>query len=176
MKNLFSAPDNVNKKTVIFFIGILLFWYSTCVISGLTGNRFLFLSNVLLNILRAFSTMATICVLVIIFFMLVLAVFYKTKFRLVYKYVLWGDVALSLIVISTVIIFQGSTSYFAYYYSFFSPVIPQKTLESVLSVYNESTIGRVYYLVFLIGLGGTMYLGENILDSLKGAEENGKSS
>jgi len=167
MKNLFSAPDNVSKKTVIFFIGILFFWYSTCVISALTENRFFFLSNILLNNLGAISMTATVCALVLILLALVWGTFYKKRARLLYI-AMWVDIFLSSMITREFTDFEFTRSLgLGYYYGFFYHIIPGGILEKLLSRYSQEAIGRMASFILITGCFLLILLGYSISKNLK---------
>ena len=175
MKNLFSAPDNVNKKSVIFFIGLLFFWYPTLVISGLTEDRFFFISNIILSNLGAYSRIVAMAMLVVVLFALPLFVFYKKRFRLMNNAVLWADVFVTSVLLRLLTEPYAATEQFGlgYYYSFFSHVIPRKVLENLLVSFSERAIGWVSSFILITVLFLVMMLGNNISGKLKGEEKNG---
>ena len=53
-------PDNINTRSILILMGILLFWYTTCVISGLTESRYIYISSLFLNYIGVKSKIAAI--------------------------------------------------------------------------------------------------------------------
>ena len=166
MKNLFSAPDNVNKKTVIFFIGMLIFWYPTLVISGLTDDRFFFLSNVLLNSIGTVSRPAAICVLALALLALAYCTFYKKRAHLLHI-VMWVDVALAMVTREFTDFEITRRFGLGYYYVFFYHVIPGGILDKLLLLYSEEAIGRMASFILVIGCLLLMVLGDSVSKNSK---------
>ena len=148
-------PDNVNKCSVLFFICILLFWYSTCVISGLTEKRFFYVSSALLNDLGKESKAKTIHAIIGIFLVLVWGAFNRKALRLLVFVVLFCDV-----------FFRHSSPFgdywfhfwrdfpgdrADYFYEFFSSVISKEALQKIFPSFNENTIGRAYLRAYNMG-------------------------
>ena len=148
-------PDNFNKQGMLFLICILLFWYSTCAISGLTENRYFYVSSALLNDLGKESKAKTILALIAIFLTLVWGAFNKKALRLL------------MLVLFCDLFFSNSSplddywfhyfrnhpndSVMSYLCKFFDPVIPTKAVKNILPLSNENAIGKVYFWVAHIG-------------------------
>ena len=159
----FWIPDNFNRRSVIFFAGILLFWYSPIVITGLTENRFFYSSCVLLDNLRPNLTeTAMFYFLTVILLILTLGTFCRKWFPWLHtalKYDFFTSLATRA--------FIESHKSLGDYYTFFSPIIPDKLLQ----FYSENTIGLAYSVIFYVGLGVMYWWGFEIIEKLKKAEK-----
>jgi hypothetical protein len=148
----FLFPDKPNKKRLVFFVGIMFFWYQICVISVMTNNNFIYLSSALLKYLSTESIVLATMFLVIIFLILSVSLFNCIVFNY-FKYVLLFDAcAMALeMTFGVSFLYPGYTLRNIYFYNFFKPFLSIFPFNKFFNSIPKETIGANLRFFFVIG-------------------------